>query len=157
MTPPPRVSSVPHEVPAPAPAPAPAPCRGDAEVAGAVEAALRSAVDFCAGRVGAQLEAGVVTLTGQVPWAYQREVAERCVARVEGVHGTRNEIEVASSALPVDLARAVVEGVLLRHALARARACRFVLGADGGLSVTGGAVDEAEAEEVNRLLRGLRT
>lgn len=146
MTPSRQGSTGPQQSPPTAPAP------GEVEVVGAVGAALRSAVDFCSDRIGARTEEGVVTLTGQVPWAYQREAAERCVVRVPGVRGVRNDLEVASSALPADLVRAVVEGVLVRHAVARARACEVTTGTDGRITVAGGTT-EAEAEEIDLLLR----
>lgn len=139
-------STGPHQAPPTAAGP------GEVEVVSAVGAALLSAVDFCSDRIGARSEEGVVTLTGQVPWAYQREAAQRCVARVPGVRGVRNNLEVASSALPTDLVRAVVEGVLVRHAVARARACEVTAGTDGQITVAGGTT-ETEAEEIDLLLR----
>ena len=49
--------------------------------------------------VQAQVDAGVVTLTGRVTMPYKREDIARRVAKVEGVHTVRNEVTV----LPVSL------------------------------------------------------
>lgn len=79
--------------------------------------------------------------------------AERCVGRVEGVRGVRNKIGVPSSALPADLLRAAVEGVLVRHALARAHRCEVTTGPDGQIRVAGLTTTTAERQEIDRLLR----
>lgn len=49
--------------------------------------------------IHAQIDAGVVTLTGKVTMPYKREDIARRVAKVEGVRDVRNEITV----LPVSL------------------------------------------------------
>lgn len=71
----------------------------DPELAEAVSARIAAAVDFAPDDVTAFVEGGVATLTGKVPWPYQRETAERCVRHVQGVRHVHNELEVTTGLL----------------------------------------------------------
>jgi len=55
------------------------------------------------GAVQVKVEAGVVTLTGDVEWGYQRKAAEKGLQRLEGVRGLCNLIMVKPQASAPDI------------------------------------------------------
>jgi osmotically-inducible protein OsmY len=63
---------------------------------------------------------GHITLTGQVDWLFQRELAERLVRHVRGVLGIHNHITIAARAGVVDVRRRIVSA-LHHHADVDAR------------------------------------
>jgi osmotically-inducible protein OsmY len=63
---------------------------------------------------------GHITLTGQVDWLFQRELAERLVRHVRGVLGIHNHITIAARAGVVDVKRRIVSA-LHHHADVDAR------------------------------------
>lgn len=64
--------------------------------------------------VSLSVEDGRVTLRGDVDWAYQREVAARCVNDVEGVIWVRNDIRIKEDILPANIKTKIEEA--LKHA-----------------------------------------
>ena len=54
-------------------------------------------------RVRIKVENGIVTLSGEVDWAYQRDEAERDVHRLGGVHAIINQIRVRPQTQPADV------------------------------------------------------
>ncbi|MCL4505006.1 MAG: BON domain-containing protein [Chloroflexi bacterium] len=79
----------------------------DAELAHLVDFSLRSCALLPAEGLQATVHDGCVTLTGQVPWRYQRVEAERVVSRLRGVAGIANLIDVAPAEAPVDVTQKV--------------------------------------------------
>nr|WP_294522910.1 BON domain-containing protein [uncultured Rhodopila sp.] len=72
--------------------------RGDYDIAAA--AIERLAWDSCipADSISVTVEQGWVTLTGEVPWHYQKEAAAQDVARLHGVVGVSSEVVVKPAA-----------------------------------------------------------
>ncbi len=60
--------------------------------------------------------AGVLTLTGQVPWQFQREEAERALSSLTGLRGLKNDIHLAPQPSSADH-RPQIEEALKRSAL----------------------------------------
>jgi osmotically-inducible protein OsmY len=67
------------------------------------------------GSIGVEVEDGIVTLTGSVPWHYQRLEAEADIRKLSGVKGVVNGIEIAFAAEPADV-RGVIERAFQRSA-----------------------------------------
>ncbi len=79
----------------------------DAALAELVENSLHSCALLPADGLQAAVHDGCVTLTGQVPWQYQRAEAERAVSRLRGVAGIANLIAIVPLETPVDIAQKV--------------------------------------------------
>ncbi len=62
-----------------------------------------------------QVDDGWVTLTGKVPWQYQKNIAGEEVSRLTGVKGVINNIIVKSRLAPMDI-QGEIEAALKRHA-----------------------------------------
>ncbi len=67
------------------------------------------------GQVQVTVQKGWVTLSGTVPWHYQRDAAERAVRKLSGVSGISNAIEVVPAVRAADVKRRI-EDALLRSA-----------------------------------------
>lgn len=68
--------------------------RGDSDVAAAIVERLAWDVSVPRDAVKVGVEAGWVTLTGDVDWNYQRMAAEQDVSRLEGVVGVSNQVSL---------------------------------------------------------------
>ena len=117
---------------------APGHARTDAEIAQAAVHALRWHSLVPEDRVKVQVEAGLVTLTGEVDWGYQSASAEQCVRPLVGVQGVRNEIRLKQRANPADL-RADLVAAFTRHA--QREASHIAIDVDGGVVTLRGTVD----------------
>lgn len=80
---------------------------------------------------------GLVTLSGEVEWEYQRRAAEAAVRRLSGVIGLRNNIRLKPGARPPDVKR-LIEEALQRNAELDAGKIR--VGVAGGRVVLEGEV-----------------
>lgn len=87
----------------------------DEAIAGIVANVLEWAASVPHGSVVAQVEAGFVTLTGEVDWQYQRLAAEQAVRPIRGVRGVNNHIQVRPHVPAKDIQRSI-EGALARLA-----------------------------------------
>lgn len=67
--------------------------------------------------IQAKVEDGVVTLTGQVEWRYQRTAAAEAVVRLSGVRGVTNLIQVHPHVSPVDIQRGIADALERQAAL----------------------------------------
>lgn len=67
----------------------------DADIARVAERALTWSANIPAS-VRPQVDAGRITLTGQVDWHFQRDAAERAVENIRGVRSVLNEITLVS-------------------------------------------------------------
>lgn len=88
-------------------------------------------------RISVKVEHGVVTLTGEVPWQYQRARAESLVHRLGGVLGVIDDIRVKPAVAPRDVHRKI-ENALRRSA--ELDAARVTVDVDGGKVILGGMV-----------------
>jgi osmotically-inducible protein OsmY len=88
-----------------------------------------------ANAVTVKVEKGWVTLSGSVPWQYQRAAAERAVQKLNGVVGVINSIAIRQAVRPGDvLAR--IEEALRRDAQLQAKGIT-VTDRDGRIELTG--------------------
>ena len=108
--------------------------RNDADIARAAESALQWTTFLPKDAVKIMVESGWVTLTGEVPWEYQRQSASAAVRYLMGVTGVSDQIvikpRVTASAVQSD-----IEAALKRHAHADAQKISVAVnGADVTLS-----------------------
>lgn len=89
--------------------------RTDTDIAEAVANALEWESGVPDGCVQATVRHGWVTLSGAVPWHFQRTAAERAVTRLQGVKGVSNSIAVRPQVQVGDV-RTQIEAALKRHA-----------------------------------------
>jgi osmotically-inducible protein OsmY len=117
----------------------------DTEIAEAARTWLKWHSMLPADRIATTVSNGVVTLSGTVDCASQREDAARAVGHLDGVCAVNNQIEVQAPSVPAEKLRAAIEGALERHATREAR--RVQLYIDGG-TVTVTADVDSLAERV---------
>ena len=117
----------------------------DDEIAGRAVAILdwSSAMPNSAVRV--KVQDGWVTLSGQVPWNYQRTLAEYEVRKLSGVAGIINQVTLAPVAPPADMKQRIL-GALKRHAELAARDITVEVRTDGSVRI-GGKVDNWDERE----------
>lgn len=87
--------------------------RTDADIARAVEHALEWNVLVPNGKIKPMVEAGWVTLNGEVEWEYQSGAAENAVRRLMGVTGVSNLVKISPRVHAAEVEKK------LREALAR--------------------------------------
>jgi osmotically-inducible protein OsmY len=123
--------------------------RPDTEIAHAVVNALRSHIQVPDDRIKAKIEAGWVTLEGDVEWQYQKNAAERAVRYLAGVVGVSNLI-----ALKPKRASTFEVGNKIKDALRRNAerdADRIVVeAADGRVTLKGWVRSHAERQDAER-------
>jgi osmotically-inducible protein OsmY len=83
--------------------------RSDTDIAKMAVDALESNVLVPADRIQVKTEGGWLTLTGEVPWDFQRRAAERAVRDLPGVRGISNLITIKPRVEPADVKRKVEE------------------------------------------------
>jgi osmotically-inducible protein OsmY len=69
---------------------------------------------------------GLVTLTGQVQWYFQKTSAENAIRKLSGVTGVVNDITVKSAAKVADV-KSKIEDALKRHAEVEAKGVRVTV------------------------------
>jgi osmotically-inducible protein OsmY len=79
-----------------------------------------------AGKVKVKVEKGVLTLTGEVEWNYQRAAAAEAVRKLSGVIGVVNDVTVRPRAEAGDIQRRIEEA-LKRNASVDAHAIRVLV------------------------------
>ena len=109
----------------------------DDEIAGRAVDILKWRVGFPANRIKVKVEKGIVTLTGDVDWRFQKSEAEAAVHNLSGVAGVANLIQV-NSAVPVAEVKEKIQKSLHRNA--ELDASRITVQIDGGKVVLGGKV-----------------
>jgi len=86
----------------------------NAEIATEVLAALKARWDVADDKVKVKVEAGWVTLTGELNWHYQKEAAEDAITSLTGVTGVTNNITIKSESME-SVERAGIESALKRN------------------------------------------
>jgi osmotically-inducible protein OsmY len=99
--------------------------------------------------VEASASEGDVWLTGVVRYGFERDAAEDAVARLTGVRGIINEIEVFSDVETADVTD-LVQDALDRYSLIPDDSDVMVNTSDGTITLTGHVRDWAEHDAVTR-------
>ena len=111
---------------------------GDDDVAKRASQALAWDVFIPRDKVKIRVTKGVITLTGDLDWQYQKESAESVVRRLGGVTGVFNEIKIKPSVKAADV-RDKIKAALVRNA--RIDADDITIATDGGKVTITGQVD----------------
>jgi osmotically-inducible protein OsmY len=110
----------------------------DDEIAARVVDILKWRVGLPASRISIKVEKGVVTLSGDVDWQFQKTEAEGVVHHLTGVVDVANMIRV-HSLVQVSEVREKIQKAL--HRSAELDASRITVEAEGGKVILGGKVD----------------
>lgn len=78
--------------------------RTDEEIASSVRSVLQWTEGVPESAIKITVEKGVVTLSGEVEWDYQRNAAESAISRLRGIVAVLNEINVCARVAPADIA-----------------------------------------------------
>jgi osmotically-inducible protein OsmY len=111
---------------------------GDEDIAKRALSVLSWNVLIPDGKVNVKVEAGWLTLTGEVDWYYQKDAAQADVRKLQGVVGVSNEIAIKPSVRASDV-HDKIAAALGRNAQIEANA--IVVTATGGKITLGGSVD----------------
>jgi len=121
--------------------------RSDEDIAGAVANVLEWNVLVPHDRVKVQVQDGLVTLSGEVDWWYQKNAAEEAVRYLMGVVLFNNQITVKPPVKPLDV-KDKIESAFRRNALLDSR--RVTVETRGGWVILSGSVrnwaERAEAQ-----------
>jgi len=117
----------------------------DDEIAGRAVDILKWRVGFPANRINVKVEKGIVTLTGDVDWRFQKSEAEAVVHNLTGVAGVANLIRV-NSAVQVPEVKEKIQKAL--HRSADLDASRITVQTDGGKVVLGGKVHASYERDI---------
>lgn len=85
--------------------------RNDTELAQAIEDTLRSHTTVALDKLQVTVEAGWVTLTGEVDWEYQRRSIESVVRPLMGVVGISNKIVLRPRTTPEDVTQRIEQAL----------------------------------------------
>lgn len=111
--------------------------KSDAQLKNAVTRALEREPAVHAAKIGVAVKHGVVTLTGHLDWAYQRNAAVRAVEPLAGVVGVRSVIALSAHLIPADIETPIREA-LERQAREESRRIEVVV--SGGSATLRGTV-----------------
>jgi osmotically-inducible protein OsmY len=122
--------------------------RTDPEIARDVIEAMKLDMRVPDDRLKAGIRDAFVTLEGNVEWNYQREAAESCARKVNGVRGVANKIEVKPKVSTTEV-KTKIEDALRRSAEVDAR--RITVSAqDGAVTLYGNVRSWFERETAER-------
>lgn len=94
---------------------APSPLRhSDEDLAAAIVSALQWQEGLPDNAIQVIVEHGCVTLTGEVHYGFQRQLAEGLVARMRGVVGVANQIKVRVDPLAADIGKEIADALRRR-------------------------------------------
>lgn len=110
----------------------------DEKIAGRALSSLASDVSVPSDRVKVKVEKGLVTLTGEVDWNYQKNAAEYGVHKIIGLTGLANKITVKPHVQPCEV-RAKITKALERTAPFDVK--NITIKANGGQVTLGGEVE----------------
>ena len=122
--------------------------RTDADVAGAAKDALRWNVSVPDERLSVSADHGLLTLTGEVAYQFQREAAYQAVRFLVGVKGVSNQIRIAPSVGAGEL-KEQIEKALVRSAETDAKSIHVETD-EGKVTLRGTVHSWAEYREASR-------
>ena len=108
----------------------------DTDIAREAAEALERAVDVPAGSVTAAVHDHAVTLSGQVPWNYQREAAGRAVRYLRGVTNLHNAVSIRPEVSAQDI-KTSIGAALVRTARAEAQDTAVTADHNGTVTLAG--------------------
>ena len=111
--------------------------RADDEIAARAIDILKWQVGVPADRIKVKVEKGVVTLTGEVDWQFQRTEADHVVHKLSGVFDVLNQIRVASPIHAIEV-KEKIERALRRSA--ELEAARITVETEGSRVILKGRV-----------------
>ena len=99
-------------------------------------------------RIKVGISDGFVTLEGTLDWNFQRDAAESCARKVNGVRGISNKIQLKSRVSPTEV-KTKIEDALRRSAEVDARRIT-VFASDSTVTLAGNVRSWFEREEAKR-------
>jgi osmotically-inducible protein OsmY len=121
--------------------------KGDSAIAESIARIFEANVDLAKCDLKAKVAHGHVTLTGIVDWNFEREEAQRAVARIVGVSLILNEISVKPRAT-AEKVHVQITNALTRHAVLEAR--QIHVATSGNKAVLSGHVHSLDEARVAR-------
>ena len=100
-----------------------------------------------AGAIKITVRDGLVTLSGEVEWKYQKSAAEEQVRKLSGVRAIINEIRISPRVQPADIKQRI-ENALRRNAEVEAHAIRVSVQDGGRVTLEGTAHNWQEREAI---------
>jgi len=122
---------------------------GDLDIAREATDALDRAVNVPDGAVTATVHDHIITLSGHVPWDYQRESAARAVRYLKGVTGLHNMIAIKPTVSASGI-RTSIAAALVRSAEVDGRTVTVHAGDDGVVRLEGTVRSWHEREVAQR-------
>jgi osmotically-inducible protein OsmY len=111
--------------------------RADDEIAARAVDILKWQVGFPADRITVKVEKGIVTLTGDVNWQYQKTDAEHAVHKLSGVIDVVNQMRVTAPVRASDIKEKIQKAL---QRTAEVEASRITVQTEGGRVVLSGKV-----------------
>lgn len=122
--------------------------RTDPEIIRDVVDALRIDARVPDERIKASIAQGFVTLEGNLDWNFQRDAAESCTRKVNGVRGIYNNIQLKPTVSTVQV-KSKIEEALRRNAEVDSRRIS-VTASDGTITLSGNVRSWFERQEAER-------
>jgi Predicted periplasmic or secreted lipoprotein len=111
--------------------------RNDADIAEAAVNALEWNMNVPNDRVKVEVQDGMVILTGEVDWEYQRAAAHDAVCCLIGIKGVTDEISIKPSVSPVNV-KSKIKSAFQRHSVLDVK--NIIVESDGSKVILNGTV-----------------